>query len=70
MITSSINKEKLVQIFINKKSGLFSSSTEGIKEYFRRKPLHQKKLKIKFIGTVDTSKSVKSQLLKIVPKIK
>src|SRR3989344_2211203 len=52
------------------KSGLFSSSTEGIREYLRRKPLHQKKLKIKFIGTVDTSKSVKSQLLKIVSKIK
>lgn len=52
------------------KGGLFSGSKEGIREYLRRKPLHQKKLHIKFISTVDTSKPIKPQLLKIVSKIK
>ncbi len=63
----------IIRKLINKKwskSGLFKDSAVGVREYFRRKPLHQKKLNIKFTGTVDTSKPIKPQILKIIPKIK
>lgn len=52
------------------KSGLFKDAVVGIKEYFRRKPLHQRRPNIKFSGVIDASKPIKSQLLKIIKNAK
>lgn len=51
------------------KRGLFSEAGIALKEYFRRKLLHKRKLNIKFIGTVNTSEPIKTRLSQIILKI-